>query len=61
MRWKQRPQRQRRVKRRFLILPKCVNGEWRWLEVATYEQRLESSWSESYWIDTKWIDDEERA
>lgn len=27
-----------RIKERFLLLPKCIDGEWRWLEKACYKQ-----------------------
>jgi hypothetical protein len=27
-----------RTIRRFLALPRCIGGEWRWLEVATIVQ-----------------------
>lgn len=30
---------EKRVKRRFLIFPKTINRDFRWLEVATWEEQ----------------------
>jgi hypothetical protein len=41
MRWKERTPPEigdRRTVLRFLLLPKCICGEWRWLEFARIEQ-----------------------
>lgn len=53
-----------RTVRRFLLLPRCINGEWRWLELATIRQE----WQvypyyrrRNSWYDLHWIDDKERA
>jgi len=27
-----------RVITKFLLFPKCINGEWRWLEWATFKE-----------------------
>ena len=46
-----------RLIRRFLIIPRKIDGEWRWLEWATIAQRLrlvgygEPTW---YWEDECW-------
>lgn len=42
----------------FLIFPKCINGEWRWLEKATYiTYRNWNYYTDSYFYhDIEWID-----
>ena len=47
-----------RTKRRFLLLPKCIGGQWRWLEWATWRERhcpptelRENGW----WEAAEWI------
>ena len=50
-----------RIKNKFLWLPKSINGEFRWLEKASYLQRYEqrfdvtcgASWNE--WVNVKWF------
>lgn len=46
-----------RIKSHFLLFPKTINGETRWLEKATYEQKFIRSENGTfcYWTDTKWI------
>lgn len=45
------------VVKKFLWLPTGINGEWRWLETATYER---SRWSGSgwgwFWTKMRWMD-----
>ena len=43
-----------RVKTRFLFLPKWIDHEVRWLEVATWEERYcrIGGWIEVGWIDS---------
>jgi hypothetical protein len=38
----------RRTVRRFLIFPKEMGGEWRWLEMASWTQRYEPRFYEDY-------------
>lgn len=50
-----------RVRTRFLLLPKRIQYETRWLERATYSQKLVLSYGPdtgiSYdWIDQDWLD-----
>lgn len=49
-----------RVRRRFLLLPRCIDGEWRWLEFATWRQErwVSSLTGARYWDDVCWIDSE---
>lgn len=43
------------MKTRFLLFPKCMAGEWRWLETASWMQAYEYRSSEDYcW--GKWAD-----
>lgn len=56
----------RRVKTRFLFLPKTINRETRWLERATWREEVmkvmdhtNTSWRVSYtlaWRAVEWID-----
>ncbi|UUV47008.1 hypothetical protein [Bacillus phage vB_BanS-Thrax5] len=65
MRWKSGKPRhinQERHKTKFLWLPKKLEHEWRWLERATYLQRVEiiflayGSGDKLVWEDIEWID-----
>lgn len=41
-----------RVKKGFLLLPKMIDREWRWLEYAYWEQtRDRYNWRNSWWLD----------
>jgi hypothetical protein len=43
MRWKPKPEHKAgdmRIKSGFLFFPKCLQGEWRWLEDASWGQEL---------------------
>ena len=41
-----------RIKTRFLILPKFIRGEWRWLEIASWKQIYSEIWG---WVDKEWV------
>lgn len=45
---------------KFLFIPKCINKEWRWLEVVIIKQKylagLIPSLCTGAWIDIAWID-----
>ena len=47
-----------RLKRRFLLFPKNINGEVRWLVKAQYKQKYETVYREGYkwyaWVNIKW-------
>ncbi|UGO51262.1 hypothetical protein PQE72_gp181 [Bacillus phage vB_BanS_Skywalker] len=68
MRWKSnKPQHhgQHRHKTKFLLFPKKIGDEWRWLERATYLQKVERIYLGYYdskltWEDVKWIDKEKK-
>jgi hypothetical protein len=45
----------RRVRSRFLILPKTLNGETRWLEVAFWEEELVEGDLADYWCQFCWV------
>jgi hypothetical protein len=55
----------KRIKRRFLLFPLCINGETRWLEIATwqeeYNRMIDSLHPSGYptfryeWVAKKWI------
>lgn len=61
MRWQDTPIKEgpkwgdRRIKTRFLLFPKCMGGEWRWLETATWIQEYEFRSTEDYYYG-KWVD-----
>lgn len=46
---------------RFLIVPRCIQGEWRWLETVYIEQKLMQIKQSIYelrpvigWVDKRW-------
>jgi hypothetical protein len=43
---------------KFLLFPKCMGGEWRWLERATWTQQYQMFFYEDYNIG-KWVDIDE--
>ena len=48
-----------RLKRGFLIFPKCIANEWRWFETASWQQEWGYKWHNedftSYgWINKRW-------
>lgn len=58
MRWREPKEDDRRCRVAFLLLPRSINGETRWLEWATWEQK---SWRGAlsgrlWWDDYQWID-----
>jgi len=56
MRW-QKPNKHglKRIVREFLFLPKCINGEYRWMESVTYEQKYDAYNLILIWEDIRWI------
>ena len=52
-----------RIKTKFLFIPKCIDGETRWLEKASYKQQSRmmrdmttgSEWLQ--WLNIEWIDE----
>jgi hypothetical protein len=50
---------------KFLLFPKRINREWRWLEKVTYRQKCEKvmnygSMDYGYhkeWVDKEWVDE----
>ncbi len=65
MKWKKRKKPNNgdtRIKKKFLLFPKCIEGDCRWLEMAKYKQRyrrfvtLNRIYDE--WIDVEWVDNE---
>ena len=49
--------RTKRIKTAFLIFPKTIDGEKRWLEKATWEEYCLSSdiYGQTFWYGIKWI------
>lgn len=53
-----------RVVRKFLFLPRCINDEWRWLEMATIIQTVQVKYDTfglgaipyEAWVDYMWKD-----
>lgn len=48
---------------KFLLFPKCIKGEYRWLEKAAFEQEYDDvkykfpfDFYVGRWVSTKWID-----
>lgn len=46
-----------RTVRRFLWLPRFIEGEWRWLERASIRQMYIVGLAGNRWEDQRWIDD----
>ena len=64
MRWMRRIRRfpvdgDKRASRRFLILPKQIDGEWRWLEAAAWEETHYVWGSHTGWHRQRWLTEEE--
>ena len=69
MRWKAKKEPQpggERVLRKFLLFPRCIKGEWRWLEWAGIHQRMlmTTGYLEGVgpvpmlrWVNLAWADD----
>jgi hypothetical protein len=67
MRWsyKEKPSRKEgttRIITRFLLFPRQINQQWRWLEIAKIEQTYHNAYFtdncdliSSWWEDTHWI------
>ena len=70
MRWKHKPKRATRVgdirvkSNVFLLLPRLISGEWRWLERASYKQECvemmamdpDGNTFDTYgWVDLEWL------
>ena len=54
MKWQSKKPKQwdHKTKCRFLIFPKCINREWRWLEMATWiESYYDRWWGPDNWVD----------
>ncbi len=60
MRWSKPIIGARRQKTRFLWLPKTVDGETRWMERVTWEERWgrDQSYDTPWWAPRRWIDAE---
>jgi len=53
MRWGFDKVKGQRFKTRFLIFPKCIKNEWRWLETAKWEECYREPnllWKSIMWI-----------
>lgn len=61
MKWKKRCYGDKKIITKFLLFPKCINGEYRWLEKAVFEQEYDNYkydflFDIGGWVSTKWID-----
>lgn len=54
MRWRKPAMGAERVRTAFLLLPKRIGGETRWLETATWVEEWvgDGFW----WVDRRWVD-----
>lgn len=48
-----------RYRKRFALLPICVNREVRWLETVYLKQTLSSDWDDVWWDNIKFLTKEE--
>lgn len=53
MRWKAPNKHDTRTKTRFLIFPKKLGNEWRWLEVASWVEE----YSAGFWWGERWVEE----
>ena len=62
MRWLRHSINDSRVVKRFLLFPKCIGGEWRWLEVAYIKQKYAFFYTGmfygEFWKDFEWVESE---
>lgn len=58
MRWKKNNRRDTRVVRKILLFPKCICGEFRWLELAYIKQEYGADYYDS-WSNIRWATLEE--
>jgi hypothetical protein len=49
-----------RIKSGFLLFPKCIEGEWRWLEFAVWRQKYISYWTYCDWHNLEWVNNNNR-
>lgn len=59
MKWKANQEGDKRVIKRFLLLPRCIKGEWRWLERARIKQVYRVSIESSFWESVCWAENED--
>lgn len=58
MRWAKAPFTGERTRTGFLWLPRCIDGDVRWLERATWDERFEYPVSfddGAFWRPVKWV------
>ena len=58
MRWKKPNVGDIKTKRKFALLPICINRETRWLEWVTIEYVYGTDWHEEGWFITRFVDNE---
>jgi len=61
MRWHRQEDGEKRTVTRFLIFPKCIGDEWRWLERATWaEHYIRGGGEGSWWGADAWLPNPEK-
>jgi hypothetical protein len=57
MRWKRKKHMDGdiRIKLRFLVFPKRIGADVRWLEYVAWEEKWSTSYTSGIWWATKWI------
>lgn len=58
MRWKKPNVGDIKTKRKFALLPICINRETRWLEWVNIEYVYGTDWYEEGWFITRFVDNE---
>jgi hypothetical protein len=64
MRWRRITQAnlgETRTVRRFLLVPRCIGGDCRWLERASWTQLFGWNGMDLMWTDLQWAEDSERG
>lgn len=54
MRWREPQNGAERTRTAFLLWPREIRGEWRWLETATWVE--EWMGDGFWWVDRRWVD-----
>lgn len=59
MRWMEPKKGDIKIRNRFLLFPKKINGESRWLEKVKYKEVYQFSYKYQtmFWEETEWVDD----
>lgn len=61
MRWVEREVSNVRVRSGFLLFPKRIGKEWRWLEYTAWRERYAGACDYWWWEPVEWLDEEVKS